>query len=142
MKKNEKVKVEIKVPFDNGIEMLVSEFISSIANQIQFKDYQIPEICQAVTEACINAIEHSKAADKTIYLTIIFDKNELQIMIKDKGCGFKISNNPNKMEVGKKVKKSNRGWGLKLMKELMDDVKISSGKTGTKITLTKRKSSK
>ena len=60
------------------------------------------------------------------------------IEIKDKGKGFD-STKVEMPDIEKKLhSQRKRGWGLKLMRELMDDVVIDSSKDGTTITMTKK----
>jgi anti-sigma regulatory factor (Ser/Thr protein kinase) len=93
----------------------------------------------ALIEACINAFEHGKGTENNVYIKFILEKEALIIEIKDRGKGFD-SSKVEMPEIEKKLhSKRKRGWGLQLMRELMDDVVIDSGEEGTTITMTKKR---
>ena len=95
----------------------------------------------ALIEACINAFEHSETKED-IYIHFIISDENLTIKVIDKGVGFDASaiKLPNIVDkVGSEERK--RGWGLMLIKELMDKVDYESDNTGTTLTMTKNKES-
>ena len=93
----------------------------------------------ALIEACINAFEHGKGQDNNVYIRFILKEEALIIEIKDKGKGFD-SEKIELPDIDKKLhSKRKRGWGLQLMRELMDDVVIDSSSDGTTITMTKKR---
>ncbi len=66
------------------------------------------------------------------------DPEKLRITVQDKGVGF----SPEEIEepdITKKIKGvgSKRGWGLKIIRGLMDDVEIRSGPGGTTVVMSK-----
>ena len=81
------------------------------------------------------------AADRKVYVTFIVrggeDPESLEITIRDKGVGFE----PNEVEepkIEEKLKATRkRGWGLKIIDGLMDEVEIRSDTAGTAIVMRK-----
>ena len=96
------------------------------------------EINMALSEACINAFEHS-GSESEIEIHFKISKDSLIIQVTDSGKGFDKSkvDIPN---IEEKISSDyKRGWGLKLIEELMDTVKFDSSKEGTTVTMTKKK---
>ena len=93
----------------------------------------------ALIEACINAFEHSETKSE-IYIHFIISDERLTIKVIDKGKGFDTSNVkiPN-IETKLKSKERKRGWGILLIKELMDSVNYESTADGTTLTMVKNK---
>ena len=97
------------------------------------------EISLALIEACINAFEHSETKSE-VYIHFIISSENLTIKVIDKGKGFdssKISIPNIENKIGSDEKK--RGWGIMLIKELMDSVNYESNEEGTTLTMIKNK---
>ncbi|MEA2063900.1 MAG: adenylate/guanylate cyclase domain-containing protein [Gemmatimonadota bacterium] len=132
--------VEMAVPMEMGQELKVAERAGRLARSIGFRDETIDEMKLAVIEAVINAIEHSKSPERKVFIE--FNPNRgnrrITVTIKDFGAGFDPTA-VEKPEIEKKMRKGSykRGWGLKLMHELMDEVDIRSSTAGTRVTMVK-----
>ncbi len=80
----------------------------------------------AVTEACANAIEHAYGpGDAAIDLSAVLEDDEATVTIRDSG-GWR------------EPRGGNRGRGIPIMKEFMDDVAIETGEGGTTVKLVRR----
>ena len=95
----------------------------------------------AVVEACINSFEHSKAADHKVQIRFVVlgndDPERLQITIKDSGVGFAPDTVDRPKIEEKLIAANKRGWGLTIIKGLMDEVEIHSGAEGTTVVMSK-----
>lgn len=123
------------------MELMVSEIASSIAASAKLTHDQVDEIKMAVIEVCLNSFEHSKSNDKYVIVKFLPLEDGLRITIQDKGVGFdplKVKA-PDLNKIISGEEKRHRGWGLKIVNSLMDEVKIDSGIDGTIITLFKKK---
>jgi serine/threonine-protein kinase RsbW len=99
------------------------------------------EISMALIEACINAFEHSQAQNN-VFIHFILEDDTLVIKVIDQGIGFDKSKvQIPKIENKLGTEERKRGWGLQLIKELMDTVEFESTNEGTTVTMTKKKES-
>tara|TARA_A100001011_G_scaffold395992_1_gene492593 strand:- start:8545 stop:8967 length:423 start_codon:yes stop_codon:yes gene_type:complete len=136
MKKNPTV--ELKLPILKDMELVATHTSDVVAKHMNLPEEKSAEISMALIEACINAFEHSETKED-IYIHFIISDENLTIKVIDKGVGFDASSIelPN---IDKKItEERKRGWGLMLIKELMDKVDYESDNTGTTLTMTKNK---
>ena len=131
------IKLKMTLPDIPDIELVAVEGLEKLAKYLGISDEKIGEARILVTEAIINAIEHSGKKISEVDVEFTMTKKNLVIFVRDYGKGFK----PDAIEepdIHKKIgSESKRGWGLKLMKSMSDDFLIESNDTGTKITLIK-----
>lgn len=130
--------VDLIIPMIPDIEVAAIKTAKAVAEYMKFDTDKIDELNQALIEACINSFEHGKSDENKLYIKFVMNNNCLTVIIKDKGKGFNIDNvdpNPN---IKDKLKSDyKRGWGLMLIKSLMDEVDIESTSEGTTLTMTK-----
>jgi serine/threonine-protein kinase RsbW len=133
--------VTLALPMVPDMEIEASRTATAIAESMRMSPDRIDEVRMAVVEACINALEHSRATDSEIFVTfeVIGDKDpeKLRITVRDSGVGF----SPSEVEepvIEEKIKaRRKRGWGLKIIHGLMDEVEIHSGAEGTTVVMSK-----
>ena len=131
-------KVELPLPVMENMELAATKTAEVVAKSMGLDEMKTAEINMALIEACINAFEHSKSKEN-IYITYSIDGDTLTIKVGDKGEGFdsEVVAIPN---IDEKINSEHkRGWGLQLMKELMDTVEFESSEAGTTVTMTKNK---
>ncbi|MDQ4121972.1 MAG: ATP-binding protein [Acidobacteriota bacterium] len=129
---------ELIVPMGEDTELIGAETAENIARKYGFQTAAINQIKTAVIEACINAAEHSLSPDRKIYQKFEMLEDRLLITISNRGLqippeklnGSKIEENPT----------GRRGFGLQLIRRLMDEVEFLRTDDGTVIKMTKRKS--
>ena len=130
--------VELKLPVLPDMELSATKTAEIVAKHMELGEEKSAEISMALIEACINAFEHSETKED-IYIHFIISDENLTIKVIDKGVGFDASaiELPN---IDQKITdERKRGWGLMLIKELMDKVDYESDNTGTTLTMTKNK---
>jgi serine/threonine-protein kinase RsbW len=134
--------VTLALPMVPEMEIEASKTATAIAESIRMSPDRIDEVRMAVVEACINALEHSHASDREVYVTFQVlgeggDPDKLRIMVRDTGIGFspEVVEEPTIAGKIKAVRK--RGWGLKIIRGLMDEVEILSGADGTTVVMSK-----
>ncbi|HQX54800.1 MAG TPA: ATP-binding protein [Pyrinomonadaceae bacterium] len=123
---------ELVIPMGDNTEMIAAHAVEEIAKRAGFSAKAVRQIKTALVEACINATEHSLSPDRRIYQRITADSDKLAITIANRGLRLADKVAPEIVP-----DQGRRGWGLKLMKGLMDEVRIEQSDDGTRITLVK-----
>ncbi len=140
MKKQTKKPNEIvmTIPMKQNLELTGSLMAAVIAESMDFSDDQVDEMKIAVIEGCLNAFEHSGSRDHKVNLRFIMKEGELQIIIQDHGKGGEAKDFQSDRIAFQSGKLKKRGWGLTLISELMDGVRIYSGSRGTTLIMVKK----
>lgn len=133
--------VKLVLPMAPDMELVASQAASALAAWVGMTADRVDEVRMAVVEACINAFEHSHADERKVDITFrVFGDGtpeRLEIRVHDQGVGF----SPDEVEVPKIEKKirgdRKRGWGLRIIQGLMDEVRIQSGAKGTTVVMSK-----
>ena len=135
----DKPKIELKLPVIPDMELIATNTAEIVSKHMGLSDTQSAEVGMALIEACINAFEHSLSTNN-VFIHFIIDDESLIIKVIDQGIGFdnskvEIPKIENKISTGERK----RGWGLQLMRELMDSVEFESSPNGTIVTMIKKK---
>ena len=125
--------IELSVPSRPGLEQVAIDAAASIAKLMGFTEDRVEDLKTAVEEACINSIEHGNKlkGDAKVLVELIADEYKLQVDIHDHGD--KIPEDVQEPNIDAKIAKKQvpRGWGLFLIKNLMDKVEFEwSPETG------------
>ena len=140
MSKNQSV--ELKLPILKNMELIATQSAEVVSKHMNLSEEKAGEISMAIIEACINAFEHSNSKEE-IFIHFIISDDNLTVKVIDQGIGFDatqvaipdIDNKINSTE-------RKRGWGIMLIKELMDYVHFTSDASGTTLTMVKNKEKK
>lgn len=124
--------VEVSLPNKLGYERIAMECSASFAKILGFVHPRIEDLKTAVSEACLNAIEHGNKGrpDARVVITLNFDGNTFTVSVQDEGEG--LSEPPLDPDIEKKIARleTPRGLGLFLMKNLMDKVEFNRKPNG------------
>lgn len=117
------------VPSEPGNERLVANQVLNAVKELDLAETQQNRLETAVAEAALNAMEHGNKyqSELPVKVKVLRDRNQLVIQIKDFGGGAPI---PSPVEPDLQAKldgeQSPRGWGLFLIRNMVDDMKLSS----------------
>ena len=134
-----KHEVTLNIPIHPNMELVAAHTASIIAEIMDFETTHIDEIQLAIIETCINAFEHSNSRNNKITVTYVLTDNELELKITDHGTGFAIDKSNLLTGEARARAMQKRGWGLEIIREMMDDVNIESSDEGTTITMLKKR---
>ena len=127
---------EMVVPMGDDTEMIAAHAIEDIARRHDFQPRAINQIKTALVEACINAAEHSHSPDRKIYQKFTVEEDKLIITISNRGVKLPLNKIEKSVE-NIEPSEGRRGWGLKLMRKLMDEVTFEQVDDGTRISMVK-----
>ena len=123
---------EIVIPMDEDSELIAAHAVEEISRRHKLDPKSINQIKTALVEACINASEHSLSPDRKIYQRFRVEDDRVVLTVSNRGLRLA----PNKL-TSDEPDEGRRGWGLKLMRRLMDEVSIENVDDGTRIVMTK-----
>jgi len=130
----------IVLPMGEDNELLAASTVEHIARRLTFPPAAINQIKTAIVEACINASEHSFSPDRKIYQRFRLESDRLVVTISSRGIlptnvgSGKASTTNNEDD---DATEERRGWGLKLIRTLMDEVEFERVDEGTSLRMTK-----
>jgi len=137
--------IQLTIPVAPEMEIAATAQVAALGEWMELGRDKIDEVKMAVVEACINAFEHSGTLDHKVELKFRVateckedgGRTFLEVDVLDNGHGF----DPTRVtspQIGEKLRAPHkRGWGLRIIRSLMDDVRIVSGERGTMIVMRK-----
>ena len=139
MAKQVRREVTLNIPIHPNMELVAAHTASIIAEIMNFEETHIDEIQLAIIETCINAFEHSNSQDNKVTVTYVLTDDDLELKITDHGVGFGMDKNEFLAGEARAEAMQKRGWGLEIIREMMDEVEIDSSDGGTTITMLKKR---
>ena len=118
-------------------ELIAAHTVEQIARRMEFRPDAINQIKTALVEACINAAEHSLSTERKIYNRFRVEGDKLVITVSSRGLSAVNSDNGASPADKGEGARGRRGWGLKLIRTLMDDVEFERVDDGTRLRMTK-----
>ncbi len=126
--------VELHLPSRLGYEKVAMDAAASVARRMGFSADRVEALRTALAEAVTNAIEHGNAhnADTRVLVILTVRPSELVVSVADQGFKpidkAKIAPTPNIEDSFSRADKG--GWGIWLIRELMDEVEFTTAPTG------------
>jgi serine/threonine-protein kinase RsbW len=134
----------LEIPMGDDTELIAAHAVEQVARRMRFSPEEINQIKTALVEACINAAEHSLSPERKIYNRFRVEGDKLTITVSSRGISVPadfssngvLSAEQNGQDKGG-VGRGRRGWGLKLIRTLMDEVEFEQADDGTRLRMTK-----
>ncbi len=126
-KETNKRQVEIILPTRIGYERMAMACSASFAKFWGLESERIEDLKTAVSEACMNAMEHGNKGcpEARVVVNLGLEDGYLVVHVRDEGSG--IRDIPGDPDIHKKIRKLEppRGLGLFLIRKLMDQVEYN-----------------
>ena len=120
--------VAVSLPNKLGYERVAMDCSASLARIAGLGKERIEDLKTAVSEACLNAIEHGNKGrtDARVIVTMDFKDDAFSVSVMDEGEG--IPEMPETPDIAKKIEElqTPRGLGIYLMKQLTDQVEFNA----------------
>ncbi len=127
---------EVVLPASSKAELVAAKAVEEIGVEMGFDEKAIGQIKASLVEACINAFEHSGGKSTRVFLRFVAYADRLVVDVRNSGVGFD-GHLPSSPLQGADALPRKRGWGMELMKGLMDEVRLERVRGGTRIVLVK-----
>lgn len=122
----------LAIPSEPGNERLAMEQVAAAVQTLSLSARQLERLKTAVAEAAMNAMEHGNhyRPDTPVLIDVLTGEAALIVRITDEGGAQPIPEAviPD-LEAKLAELQSPRGWGLFLIKNLVDDMRVSSDET-------------
>jgi len=123
-----KVLAEFSLPSQPGSERVAMEHVARAVQTLDMAPALLERLKTAVAEAMMNAIEHGNKnrADVPVSVQVLLSDSRLRVRITDKGGGDPIpeAEAPD-LEAKLNGLQTPRGWGLFLIKNMVDEIQVS-----------------
>lgn len=122
--------IEISLPSKPGYERIAMECSASFAKIVGFLPERIEDLKTAVSEACLNAMEHGNKnhPETRVIINMNYRDHVFSVSVMDQGEGMQVSpDDIRQPDIIKKIEnlQSPRGLGLFLIKQLVDHVEFN-----------------
>ena len=119
---------ELSIPSEPGNERRATEEVARAVSGLGLPQRTLERLKTAVAEATMNAMEHGNhyRAEVPVVIEVSASEEELSIKITDEGSGPPVfhSETPD-LEAKLEGRQPPRGWGLFLIKNMVDDMNIT-----------------
>ena len=119
--------IEVSLPNKLGYERIAMQCAASFAKIVGFLPERIEDLKTAVSEACLNAMEHGNKChpDKRVVITMNYEEGVFSVTVVDEGEGIEVL--PEDPDIEEKIEnlETPRGLGIFLIKNLVDQVEFN-----------------
>jgi serine/threonine-protein kinase RsbW len=119
--------LEVNLPNKIGYERIAMDCSASFARIVGFVQERIDDLKTAVSEACLNAMEHGNQwrSDARVIITMNYSNHTFSVSVMDEGGG--LVEVPHDPDIDRKISnlEAPRGLGIFLIKKLVDQVEFN-----------------
>jgi serine/threonine-protein kinase RsbW len=119
---------ELSVPSEPGNERMAMEKVAEAIRDLDIRGENLERLKTAVAEATMNAMEHGNhyRAELPVLIEVSASDTQLSVKITDEGSGPPAfhAETPD-LEAKLEGMQSPRGWGLFLIKNMVDDMEVT-----------------
>jgi serine/threonine-protein kinase RsbW len=120
---------ELSIPSEPGNERRAMEEVARAVSTLGLSEKSLQKLKTAVAEATMNAMEHGNRYDPEVPVTIQVWRLEERLLVRiiDRGGGPPPSPNAEVPDLEAKLEgmQTPRGWGLFLIKNMVDEMRVS-----------------
>lgn len=129
------LKLRISIPPVEGIEDVPIAAVEVLATKMGFSSNAVQDIVQALTEALVNAVLYT---DLDLEVVIFAENTSLVVEVHDRGSGFDVDSvPPPNFDLISELGVKSGGFGIHMIKALVDKVEIKSTDKGTTVRMIK-----
>src|SRR5919107_6323237 len=126
---NRRILADFTLPNEPGNERLAMEKVAGVIEQLRPSERRLERLKTAVAEATMNAMEHGNKyrAEVPVEVMVLVEDQDLMVRITDSGSGPPPSKAGDAPDLEAKLEgmQTPRGWGLFLIKSMVDEMSIT-----------------
>jgi serine/threonine-protein kinase RsbW len=118
---NAQDRIRLYLPSVLGYEKIARGAAEALAEEMEFSSERIEDLKTAVAEACMNAIEHGNNLERAINVMVVMTitPDKLEVRVAD------VGRQPVPDVLPEPGSGDMRGWGMFLIKSLVDEMEIT-----------------
>jgi anti-sigma regulatory factor (Ser/Thr protein kinase) len=137
-----RVLADFSIPSRPGSEREVAGRVIDAVAEFDLSPARRDALETAVAEATMNAIEHGNLNDEALHVEVrvFVAEQALVVRVTDTGLGGGVPDHVEMPDIEAKLRgeQSPRGWGLFLMRSMVDDLRVHAGEDGHVLELVVR----
>jgi serine/threonine-protein kinase RsbW len=127
--------IELWIPSELGYEKMAMQLAGAVAQQMGFAPERAEDLETAVSEACLNAMEHGNQLDAgtQVRVRLSIDADRLSIDVRDEGRGGPPPDRFPEPDLERKLagEETLRQMGIFLIKHLVDEAGFVASEPGS-----------
>ena len=126
--------IELRIPSEFGYEKMAMKLAGAVAQQMGFAPDRVQDLKTAVSEACLNAIEHGNRLDSSarVHLLLNVSPDRLRIDVIDEGRGGLPPKEFPEPDIERKMagQEEPRRMGIHVIQQLVDEAGFAEATSG------------